>query len=44
MTWKSGRLTSAVLRSPAATKATVRFNQQSRTVILPADLPVKISN
>ena len=35
MAWKSGKLTSATLRSPVATKATVRFNGHTQNVILP---------
>jgi alpha-L-fucosidase 2 len=42
MKWKSGKLTSAVLRSPAATKATVRFNGRVQNVILPAGRVVKL--
>jgi len=42
MAWKDGKLTSATLRSPVATKATVRFNGRTQTVTLPAGRVVKL--
>jgi alpha-L-fucosidase 2 len=42
MVWKSGKLTSATLRSPVATKATVRFNGRAQSVTLPAGRVVKL--
>jgi alpha-L-fucosidase 2 len=40
--WKGGKVTSATLRSPAATKATVRLNGRTHTVSLPAGQEVKL--
>jgi alpha-L-fucosidase 2 len=42
MAWKDGKLNSATLQSPAATKVTVRFNGRARTVTLPAGRAVKL--
>jgi hypothetical protein len=42
MAWKSGKLTSATLRSPVAIKVTVRFNGRAQTVTLPAGRAVKV--
>jgi alpha-L-fucosidase 2 len=42
MAWKSAKLTSATLRSPVASKATVRFNGRVQNVILPAGRVVKL--
>jgi alpha-L-fucosidase 2 len=42
MAWKEGKLTSAMLRSPVAAKATVRFQGRTQTVTLPAGQVVKL--
>ncbi len=42
MAWKGGKLTLATLRSPVATKATVRFSGRTQTVTLPAGRAVKL--
>lgn len=42
MTWKSGKLSSATLQSPASTKVTVRANGRAQTVTLPAGRGVKV--
>jgi alpha-L-fucosidase 2 len=42
ITWKDGKVTSATLRSPAATKATVRFNGRTQAISLPAGGLVKL--
>ena len=42
MAWKDGKLTSATLRSPLVSKATVRFNGRTQTVTLPAGRVVKL--
>jgi alpha-L-fucosidase 2 len=40
--WEGGRMTSATLTSPAATKATVRFNGRTQAVTLAAGRPLKV--
>ena len=40
--WKEGKVSSATLQSPVATKATLRFNGRTQTVTLPAGRPVKL--
>jgi alpha-L-fucosidase 2 len=40
--WKEGKVTSATLRCPVATKATVRFNGRTQAVSLPAGGWVKL--
>jgi alpha-L-fucosidase 2 len=40
--WKDGKVTSATLQSPVASKATVRFNGRTQTVTLPAGGVVKL--
>jgi alpha-L-fucosidase 2 len=42
MAWKDGKLTSATLRSPAASKVTVRFSGHAQTVTLPTGRAVKL--
>jgi alpha-L-fucosidase 2 len=42
MTWKGGKLTSATLRSPVATKVAVRSNGRAQTVTLAAGQAVKV--
>lgn len=42
MSWKDGKLTTATLRSPVATKVTVRVNGTARTLALPAGKAVKL--
>jgi alpha-L-fucosidase 2 len=42
MAWKSGKLTSATLRSPVDTKAAVRFNGRVQNLSLPAGRVVKL--
>ena len=40
--WKEGKVSSATLQSPVATKATLRFNGRTQTVTLPAGRLVKL--
>jgi alpha-L-fucosidase 2 len=42
MLWNNGKLSSATLQSPVATKVMVRFNGRAQTVTLPAGRPVKL--
>ena len=44
MAWKAGRLTSATLRSPMATKVTVRFNGGTRHIEIAPGIPSQIAD
>ena len=42
LAWKAGRLTRATVRSPAARRATVRYGEKTKTIVVTANVPVTV--